>query len=413
MSSTTDAPTPERKQKRAKGDGSIRQRGRIWWIFYTHPDGTRIQESAKTDRRSVALKLLQKRTGAGANNLAVVKNAEQLTFYDATQMLINDFIANHAASATKKNVVKALKVLKRRSTTGPLAAYFGLRCKMLSITPDKIAAYVAKRLGDTLVVRKAQTVTLEDGSTQTTPEETKPVSPATINRELQVLKRMFSLAIRSGRIATKPYIKMLKEAPPRSGFFEREQYDSVMTHLPAALQPVIAFAYVTGWRIDSEVLPLEWRQVDFNAGEVRLDAGTTKNGEGRVFPFTADLRAVLKAQHAEHERLKKAGHICRFVFFREIADGRGGEKKPQPIVSLNKAWKAACRAAGCPGRIPHDLRRTAVRNLVRAGISKSVAMELTGHKTASVFDRYNITSGNDLKSAAQLLDIAATRAVAR
>lgn len=213
----------------------------------------------------------------------------------------------------------------------------------------------------------------------------------------------------SASYATTP----VPSALPRSGFFEREQYGGVMTHLPAALQPVIAFAYVTGWRIDSEVLPLEWRQVDFNAAEVRLDAGTTKNGEGRVFPFTADLRAVLKAQHAEHERLKKAGHICRFVFFREIADGRGGEKKPQPIVSLNKAWKAACRAAGCPGRIPHDLRRTAVRNLVRAGISKSVAMELTGHKTASVFDRYNITSGNDLKSAAQLLDIAATRAAAR
>lgn len=410
---TAATPTPKGKAKRTKGDGSIYLRGRIWWIAYKHPSGERMLESTGSERRKDAENLLRKRIGAGANGLAVVKNSEQLTFYDAAQMLINDFIANHAANATKKNVVKALKVLKRRSATGPLATYFGLRCRMLSITSDRVAAYVAKRLGDTIVVRKAVTVPLEDGTTQTTPEERKPVSPATINRELQVLKRMFSLAIRSGRIATKPYIKMLKEAAPRSGFFEPEQYDSVMTHLPAALQPVIAFAYVTGWRIDSEVLPLEWRQVDFNAGEVRLDAGTTKNGEGRVFPFTADLRAVLKAQHAEHERLKKAGHICRFVFFREVADGRGGEKKPQPIVSLNKAWKAACRAAGCPGRIPHDLRRTAVRNLVRAGISKSVAMELTGHKTASVFDRYNITSGNDLKSAAQLLDIAATRAIAR
>jgi integrase len=101
------------------------------------------------------------------------------------------------------------------------------------------------------------------------------------------------------------------------------------------------------------------------------------------------------------------------VFFREVADGRGGEQKPKVITSLNKAWKAACIAAGCPGRIPHDMRRSAVRNLVRAGISERVAMLLTGHKTRSVFERYNITSGVDLKEAAHKLDIGtATRAVA-
>ena len=75
--------------------------------------------------------------------------------------------------------------------------------------------------------------------------------------------------------------------------------------LPAEIQPVITFAYITGWRIASEILPLEWRQIDFTAGEVRLDAGTTKNREGRMFPMTTDLRTVLKAQHAEHERLER------------------------------------------------------------------------------------------------------------
>src|SRR5712691_12267630 len=156
-----------------------------------------------------------------------------------------------------------------------------------------------------------------------------------------------------------------------------------------------------------EVLPLEWRQVDFDAGEVRLEPGTTKNKEGRTFPFTAELRDVLNAQHAEHKRLKKAGHIFPQVFFREVAEGRGGEKKPKVITSLNKAWKAACRQAGCPGRSPHDMRRSAVRNLVRAGISERVAMMMAGHKTRSVFERYNITSPGDLKDAARLLDVAA------
>ena len=89
-------------------------------------------------------------------------------------------------------------------------------------------------------------------------------------------------------------------------------------------------------------------------------------------------------------RLKKAGQIVPWVFFRMVADGRGGEKHPKPIRAFNKAWKAACIAAGCPGRIPHDLRRTAVRNMVRRGVPERVAMQLTGHKTRSVFERYNI-----------------------
>ena len=396
------------KPKRTKGDGSIYLRGRIWWIAYKHPDGTRTSESTGTEREPVARRLLLKRIGAGANNLPVIARAEQVTFHDAAQMVINDFVANHAANATEKSVEKALAVQKRRAATGHLAAYFGTR-KLVGITSGDVTAYKAKRLADTIITRKARVVTLADGTTQTTPEQRKPVSPATINRELQCLKRMFSLAIQSGRIATKPHIEMLNEAAPRAGFFEREQYESVLRHLPAELRPVVSFTYITGWRMADEVLPLEWRQVDFDAGEVRLEPGTTKNKDGRTFPFTAELRAVLLAQHAEHTRLKKAGHIFPQVFFREVAVGRGGEKKPKVITSLNKAWKVACRAAGCPGRIPHDMRRSAVRNLVRAGISERVAMMLTGHKTRSVFERYNIVSGGDLKDAARLLDVAATR----
>lgn len=138
---------------------------------------------------------------------------------------------------------------------------------------------------------------------------------------------------------------------------------------------------------------------------MRLDAGTTKNGEGRTFPFTSDLRALLEAQDAERERLKRVGHIVPQVFFRMVADRRGGEKQPRPITSFGKAWKAACRAAGCPGRIPHDLRRTAIRSMVRQGVPERVAMLLSGHKTRSVFERYNIVSETDLREAALKLDV--------
>ena len=120
-----------------------------------------------------------------------------------------------------------------------------------------------------------------------------------------------------------------------------------------------------------------------------------------MFPLTDDLRRLLEAQHAEHLRLKKAGQIEPWVFFRLVAETRGGQKQPKPIRAFNKAWTAACLAAGCPGRIPHDLRRTAVRNMVRRGVPERVAMKLTGHKTRSVFERYNIVSDGDLRTAAE------------
>jgi integrase len=143
-----------------------------------------------------------------------------------------------------------------------------------------------------------------------------------------------------------------------------------------------------------------------NAGEVRLDAGTTKNKEGRVFKLTTELRILLQQQKAERDALAKAGAICPWVFFRMVAEERGGDKQPQPNKAFNKAWANACRAAGCPGRIPHDLRRTAVLNMVRAGIPERVSMRLTGHKTRSVLERYNIVSDGDLGDAASKLDAA-------
>ena len=136
--------------------------------------------------------------------------------------------------------------------------------------------------------------------------------------------------------------------------------------------------------------------MDFVVGEVWLDPGTTKNDDGRVFPMTVELRAVLDQQWQVTQALAKTGRrICPWVFHR-----RG-----EPIKSFIATWRTACRRAGCPGRIPHDFRRTAVRNLVRAGVPERVAMQLTGHKTRSVFERYNIVSSGDLRRAALLLDV--------
>src|SRR5207244_4442665 len=135
--------------------------------------------------------------------------------------------------------------------------------------------------------------------------QTARASNGSINRELTALKRMFNLAVQAGKLVSKPYIPLLKENNVRKGFFEPEQFRSVKQHLPVHMQPVVDFAYITGWRTPSEILPLEWRQVDMKAGEVRLDAGTTKNGEGRIFPFTTELRRVLEEQEVVADRLKR------------------------------------------------------------------------------------------------------------
>ena len=174
------------------------------------------------------------------------------------------------------------------------------------------------------------------------------------------------------------------------------------------MRGIPAFAYITGWRTPSEILPLEWRQVDLKAGEVRLDAGTTKNGEARTFPLTTALRRVLDDQQQVAEDLQRArGLIARYVFC--YTDGAKAGQRISESAFIHRWWRARV-AAGCPDRIPHDFRRTAVRNLVRAGVPERVAMQLTGHKTRAVFERYNITSPSDLREAAQRLDAYASAA---
>ena len=386
--------TADREHCNAAGHKVEARQSSVWWIKYRR-NRKSYDESSRSTRRKDAVALLQEREGDIVRGRPITPRIGKMTFEDGTADLLSDYTTNR---------MKSYAVVERRIRLH-LAKYFEGR-RMAEITTADVRAYIAQRQTTaTVVVRKARKVTQPDGTVVQLPEQSRPASDAEINRELALLKRMYSLAIQAGRLLYRPHIPMLKENNVRTGFFEQEQLESVLAHLPAALQAVIEFAAITGWRIASEILPIQWRNVDFDAGEVRLDAGTTKNGEGRVFPMTAALRTVLQAQHAEHERLKEAGKIEPWVFFR-IVDHRG-KPDPKPITSFTKAWKSACRAAGCPGRIPHDLRRTAVRGLVRAGISERVAMQMTGHKTRSVFERYNIVSDGDLKDAAKRLDAAA------
>ena len=272
-----------------------------------------------------------------------------------------------------------------------------------------VALRLTKHLAPYFAHRRLSTIATGDVRAYTARRLAQGASNAAVNRDLIMVKRMGTLALQAGKLTVRPYIPLLTERNIRTGFFEREPFERVQHHhLPAHLRGIVAVAYITGWRTPSEILPLEWRQVDLEAGEVRLDPGSTKNGEGRVFPFTRELRRVLDDQQILAETLTRdRGLVTRYVFCYPT-----GTKAGQRITEsgFNKAWRKARVAAGCPGRIPHDLRRTAVRNLVRAGVPERVAMTLTGHKTRSIFERYNITSPGDLRDAARRLDAYASTA---
>jgi integrase len=181
---------------------------------------------------------------------------------------------------------------------------------------------------------------------------------------------------------------MLKEANVRQGFVEPGRFLALRDQLPDHLRDAISFLYLTGWRL-SEMQSLEWRDVDLAGKVVRLRAENSKNEDSREVPFSLvpELGEIV-ARARDNRRLD-----CRFVFHR---DGH-------PLRDFRGSWAAACTKAGLGHLLVHDLRRTAVRNFVRAGVPEGIAMTITGHKTRSVFERYNIVSQSDKDTAMQKL----------
>jgi integrase len=337
--------------------GSLYKRGNTWWIKY-YRNGKPLRESSGSKKESDAKRLLRLREGDVARGIPVAPRIGRIKFDE----LAHDTMTNY-----RINKRRSLDAIERRFRKHVIPFFGGRRAA--SITTSDVERFIQSRQ--------------EAGA-----------SNAEINRELAALKRGFCLGIQAGKLISKPHIPTLQEDNVRTGFFERQQFDTIWKHLPKELQPVATFAYITGWR-KSEILSLQWRQVDFKGGTVNLDPGTTKNGEGKTFPLTVKLRQILKVQRYEIDLLRREqATVCPWVFH------RGGK----PIRSFRVSWATACRKAGLPGRIFHDFRRTAVRNLVRAGVPERVAMQMTGHKTRSVFERYNIVSDGDLVDAAKKID---------
>jgi integrase len=223
-------------------------------------------------------------------------------------------------------------------------------------------------------------------------------APSTVRYEMHVLRRGFRLLERAGKAKT-PMFPTITVRNTRQGFFEDHDLADVMRHLLPDLRPLVQFLNLTGWRV-REATALTWTvNVDWPGGVVRLEPNTTKNDQGRTWPFDAlhELRQLLVDQLAETKRLEmKLRRVIPWVFWRQ-PDGR-------QIKEYKRNWKTACRLAGCPGRLVHDLRRTAVRRLERAGVPRSVAKQLTGHKTDAIYDRYAITCEQDLRNGVAKLE---------
>lgn len=337
-------------------DGVVKESS-VWWLKYRDALGVLRRESSETEKEQEARRLLKQREGAAVEGRVIMPRADKVTVQELLDELKQEYAANQRRSTER------LKFSIQR-----LAPFFG-PLRAMRLTSADVTRYKTQRQGE-------------------------GAANATVNRELAAMKRALTLAYRAERIARMPYIEMLQEDNVRTGFFERDQFEAVRRLLDEPLRPVVTFAYITGWRIPSEVLTLQWRQVDFKAGTVRLEPGTTKNREGRTFAMTAELRACLEAQRALTEAAQKTTRqVIPWVFHR---DG-------EPIKDFRGAWRTACKNAGLPGRLPHDFRRTAVRNLERAGVSRSVAMKMTGHKTEAVYRRYAIVSESDLHEAAAKL----------
>lgn len=332
---------------------------KFWWLDY-YRNGRRTRESSGTTKKTVALAMLRDREGRIARGEPVSLRAERVLFDELAEDFLNDYRVNGKRSLEKAE--RSVRHLKR--------FFGGLRAS--AITTSDVNTFITKR--------KAEKTRFE-----------KPPANGSINRELTALKRIFNLARRATppKVYQVPFIPMLKENNVRKEFFDHDEYKALKAAAVGYIKPIITMAYHTGMR-KQEILSLKWPQVNLRTRTITLDPGTTKNDERRVIYMPDELYETL----AELKLMQEYSwpHVDH-VFVR---DGKR-------IKSIQRSWGAACKAVGLEGRWFHDLRRSAIRNMVRAGIPERVAMRISGHKTASVFARYNITSEDDLQRAAQAL----------
>jgi integrase len=343
--------------KRPRGTGSVlRMKGSsVLWIKY-HRNGKPVRESAHTTKVKEAEKLLSQRLAAISTGTYVGPKLEKTRMSELADDLIREYRINGR---------KSIDDLETRWKLH-LEPFFGA-LRAIEVTSQLVARYIDAR-------------------------QQEGAENATINRELAALKRMFNLARQSTppKVNSVPYIAMLRENNIRTGFLESKQHDSLAAETGKVglwLRAMFETGYTYGWRHE-ELLALRVRQVNFVAGTIRLEPGTTKNSEGREVSMTLPVRTLLtQCVHGKGQD--------DYVFTREHG---------KPVRDFRGAWASACEAARVPDLLFHDLRRTAARNLRRAGVAEGVIMKIGGWKTRSVFERYAIVSQSDIRDAMTKLE---------
>lgn len=337
-------------------------------MSYSH-QGREVRESTGTADEKKARKILRARTRAVANDRDGIQpfltpKAARTTVNDLLAALEQDYRIRNKLSPSVKSHLKRVK-----------AAFGTLRARSLDGTT--IDAWIEREL-----TKRA---------------------PATINRSTQLLNQAFNLGLLQKKVTSKPFIRKLPEQNARDGFFEHDEFERVVKNLPEYLQDYARFNYLTGWRT-GETKSLRWTDVERKTRMIHLRPAHSKNRQPRKVALEGILHEIIERRwKARTYEIDDVTYVSDNVFHHQ----------GKPIGDYRKAWATACKKAGVT-RLVHDLRRTAVRNMIRAGVPETVAMKISGHKTRSVFDRYNISSEQDLRDAIKKTDAYLTsRAAAR
>jgi integrase len=329
--------------------GSVYKRGDYWWIKFKDQFGAYQYESQKWIKKKDAETHLSIREAQVAKHQFAGLHIEEVTFDQLAALLNEDHAINKKKST--RSTEKRIERMKK---------YFG-GMKAIYI-PSRVKPFIQWC-------------------------QKKELANAYINRYLSALKRMFSLGYRHSPklVAEIPYIPMLDENNVRSGFFEHGEYMRLHAELPTYLKLALTIPYISGIR-EGEVFTIELEQVNFVTGAIRLRQIDTKNKQPRVFYLTGKYYEELLSQK---EIIDQSFPECTHLIHRE----------GKPIKDFRMAWKSACERAGLKGRLFHDLRRTAARNMMAAGVPEKQIMQIGGWKTRSMFDRYNIVNEENLKKA--------------
>ena len=323
--------------------------GRTWWIEY-YWDGQRKRERIGPNKAAAEQRLREVLT-ARTEGRFIKKSPDARTLFKTL-----------AAWYLELPEVKAKRSYYRdQRSVRFLLPHFGDRL-LKDITPATVEGYKQKRLADTNY----------KGTT---------TKPATVNREMACLKTIFSKAVKNGKAERNPTygVKLLKENNVRDRVLSSEEYDNLLTHCLPYLSPIVKLAYHTGMRL-GEILGLTWGQVDLKEGFIKLTPEDCKTNEGRLVPLAGELVEMFKAM--------PRGLPGVPVFLR---DGKS-------ITSIREAFQSARLKAGLDGFNFHDLRHTFINNRRLEGHDYFRIMAATGHKTMSVFKRYNTVSREELKA---------------